>query len=198
LTSFINFGGKPTKDIALEQLNIFNAEMARLKAAYPNARIFVSRFVLTKPDTNGKSKATVEFRDSALSIGGGISRNKELTDRGRSYFEKNGYRHLSEYFEFGEDSGGHTVRHELGHTLTGGYALLNNGWNDIWRKYIADKNWIRYNVSEYAQIEPHEFIAEAFAMYTSEHYGKDGKRLPNDIEVFFDRVLNGKFKEFKE
>jgi hypothetical protein len=85
------------------------------------------------------------------------------------------------------------ARHELGHHLVFQLKtkdVTSGGWGSLYNSH--DKSWWAKNVSKYGSSNSGEAFAESFAAYTHPQYGIVGKRLPADIEDWFDKVLKGK------
>jgi hypothetical protein len=77
------------------------------------------------------------------------------------------------------------ARHELGHHLLSESKTLGPGnWFPLFMK--KGNNWFAKNVSEYAGSHPHEAFAESFSLYSA------GKKLPKELNDWFDKNLGGK------
>ena len=76
------------------------------------------------------------------------------------------------------------VRHEFGHAV---YDSLTKQQQEEWGK--IESYSISKQISRYATTRTIEAFAEAFSVWTSKQYGKNGVKLPEIIERFFEEVF---------
>ena len=95
------------------------------------------------------------------------------------------------------------LRHETGHHF---YKNMPDDLKIEYNKYYKSKlrkhsnrliqrGWFSDNVSTYAGTNANEFFAECFAAYTSPLYQASKKKLPKEIEDFFEKIIGKRVLE---
>ena len=188
----INFGEIPKKK-ALEILNQIGEETTRILRRNPRIARLISEGgydigVRYLELINRKS-----IHGDAAGIYYGRSQTIELAVKGKAVGRQS--------LNFGKNvftvSGDNVVgnwRHEFGHHVQKIYKAskvegLKQHWGELYRS--KSKSWWEKYLGNYGASEPSEAFAESFSAWNSPKYGLKGKRLPAEIEDFFEKVVRG-------